>query len=373
MLSLIDKEKSQLVVIAVIVFSLSVLLHTPFLVPNIYSDIASVWARPEIHRSGLPYVSYQFDYPAVVGWLVYASSRGNYNLYVLAQAVALGFGLVLIVLALNKLGTPYNDILIYVLATPTLLIYGFYNWDLLMTGLAILALATFKMRRSLISPMLLGLSAATKFYSLVFLPVLLTEVKGWRERAIFTGVCFLGWLVPNMYFMMSDWSGWYATWVYYKDWGLEDTWLLLLTPNDHYNLFVKGFGFLILGMVVLHTTFLSKRSLNQKLLMVGLAWLLFSYISTPQMVLFLLPLFALNRVNRLGFYLSEVANALVILTWFAVSDPLAIPSLPQTASLIRQAVWFVLLASLLVSSSKGAWSWWMTPFEGKDRGARKFI
>jgi len=358
-----DWSLAELCAISLMVFTLSVLLHSPFLVPNIYSDINSVWARPEIHSSNLPYVGYAFDYPALVAWLLYLSTRSDYTAYITIQAAALGLSVLVVVVALRKLSVPTFAVLLYVVAAPTMLVYGFYNWDLMMVALALLAVLAFKQKRIVTTGFLLGLSAATKVYSLVFAPILLSEIRTWRERTFLALSCGVGWLLPNLPFMLINWNGWFGTWVFYGNWGFEDTWLLLLSPGDHYNFFVKAFGFFLLAIVLLRVTISPEpnTALNKRLLMVALAWLLFSYISTPQMVLFLLPLFALTRTRYSIFYASEISNALIILTWFTTSNPITPEATPALLNLLRQGVWSLLLFAYLVPNWKNFLRWLKAP------------
>ena len=311
----------------------------------------------------MPYVDYGFDYPAVVGWLLYASTRGDYGSYLAIQGAALGLSLLGVVVALRKLSVSTSDVLLYVVAAPTMLIYGFYNWDLIMVAFAFLAVVAFKLKRIAICGLLLGLSAATKVYSLVFVPILLTDIHSWRERGFLALGCIAGWVLPNFPFMLLNFDGWFGTWIYYRNWGFEDTWLLLLSPTDHYNLFVKAFGFFLLALVLLRITFSSKpgATLNERLLYAALTWLLFSYISTPQMVLFVLPLFALNRIGYGAFYTSEISNALIILTWFTTANPIAVEAAPQLLNLVRQGVWSLLLFGYLVPNWKDVLRWFKAP------------
>jgi len=235
------------------------------------------------------------------------------------------------------------------ICAPTMLIYGFYNWDLMIVALVMLSILALAKHNFKVGGFISGLAIATKVYSIVLIPVMLTSFKTWKERTIFSISCFIGWLLPNLPFMALNFDGWFQTWIYHKNWGLENSWLLLLTPNDHFSFTVKLFGFGLMGLALLHITFLTKKDNNlpQRLLMAALCWLLFSYVSTPQMVLFLLPLFAMNEIRFETFYISEVANVLLILTWFTVPDPLAIWSTPQVMNLIRQSIWFGLLLYMM--------------------------
>jgi uncharacterized membrane protein len=350
---------------------LGVAIHT-VTEPKIYSDIVSVWTRPEVHGGGLPYVNFAFEYPAVIGWLLYASTWGGYGAYILIQAGVLAACVLAIVIALYKLQVRRESILIYVLAAPTMLIYGFYNWDLILVALFMLSLVALMSKRIPWAGFLLGFATASKLYSVVFIPVLLSTLKTWRERTRFAVFCLVGWFLPNLPFMLLSPSGWMSTWTYQQNWGFEDTWLLILSPQDKFNMVVKLFGFFLMGLVVLHITFRSKPNtpLRERLLVAALAWLLFSYVSTPQMALLLLPLFAINGTDYSLFYFSEVANVSIILTWYTVPDPVALGSIPQIVNLLRQGVWFIILARSSTWNLRSLWNWSWQPLRLKDtRGA----
>jgi len=367
-----ESPLAELCLLSLVLFSVSVAIHT-ITNPNIYSDINSVWERPEIHGRGLPYVDFTFEYPAVIGWLLYASSWSNYDLYLGIQGLVLSLSVLGIVLALYKLHVSSERTLIYVVAAPTMLIYGFYNWDLILVAFVMLAIVALRANRIKMAGLLFGLGIATKVYSIVLVPVVLTELKRWKERIEMIAFCALAWVAPNLPFMLLSPSGWMETWIYHKNWGFEDTWLLLLSPNDRFNLFVKLFGFFLLGLTLLRTTFMSSPSLllRERLLMAGITWLLFSYVSTPQMVLMLLPLFALNHTRYSLFYASEAANVLIILTWFTVPDPLAIWSEPQLMNLIRQSIWAGILTYYMTGKNlrykiPAFLNWLRSPLTGRN-------
>ncbi len=75
------------------------------------------------------------------------------------------------------------------------------------------------------------------------------------------------------------------------------------------------------------------------------AFILFSYIATPQMNLDLLPLLAMVPMIPLSlFYLYELADIGIILFWFAFQPNNVTPSVPQAFALLRQ----IYLATMLV-------------------------
>jgi hypothetical protein len=85
--------------------------------------------------------------------------------------------------------------------------------------------------------------------------------------------------------------------------------------------------------------------------MVLAAFILFSYIATPQMNIDLLPLFALvPMIPMTLFYLFELANIGIIITWFQFPNPTH-QGVSQTFALIRQIYLAIIIAILGFSNT----------------------
>ncbi len=84
--------------------------------------------------------------------------------------------------------------------------------------------------------------------------------------------------------------------------------------------------------------YFSKRPLLTRAFLITGLTLLFSYIAAPQLNLDLLPFLALVPIVPISlFYLFDVTNVMIILTWFMI--PNSAPTLPgivQTFALLRQ-------------------------------------
>jgi hypothetical protein len=132
-------------------------------------------------------------------------------------------------------------------------------------------------------------------------------------------------------------------------------------PLAHY----VGFAvFLYLVYKILIGTRHHEMSGNQRLLvrsfLPSLAWLLGSYIVTPQMALLLLPFYVLiPAVPLLGAYASDTLNALIMVFWFtemnAGRNPIAPDNPIQWIALARQLIWLALLIQLLYPSKVSRW------------------
>ena len=172
---------------------LSFMIHSPWSVPNIYSDIGSFWGRSvnqgstiyyPVRQGWVPYFQFFFEYPPISGYILYLSRviGGDYNGYYSA------FGVMSLVAALvlawscwrvtNALGTRLNPLYFFL---PSVIIYGVYNFDLFNALFIILSLQFFLEDRKGASAAALGLSIATKLVGIVLLPIYLLELRKLQE------------------------------------------------------------------------------------------------------------------------------------------------------------------------------------------------
>jgi hypothetical protein len=90
------------------------------------------------------------------------------------------------------------------------------------------------------------------------------------------------------------------------------------------------------------------------------AWLLGSYVVTPQMALILLPFYVLIPVIPVAaIYAAEVLNALIIVLWFTpelnLGNPLVRSSPVQWAAALRQVIWLGLYVYTLYPEKTRMW------------------
>jgi uncharacterized membrane protein len=151
-----------------------------------YSDIVPLYATEQLQGNRLPFIDHcptqaglQCDeYPVLTMWfmrLVAWGSKSFGSFFYLNV-----FGLALAALATSwALCRLVGLRALYFAAAPTLLIYGFINWDLLAVALATLGTYAFFRQRDGPSGVLLGLGAAAKFFpGLLVIPFALAR---WRE------------------------------------------------------------------------------------------------------------------------------------------------------------------------------------------------
>ena len=72
----IPKDLAEILLMTCLVLALNIWQHFPMIVPSHYSDISSIYWRDGIGKGvhGFPYLDYVFEYPVIVGTLVYLSS-----------------------------------------------------------------------------------------------------------------------------------------------------------------------------------------------------------------------------------------------------------------------------------------------------------
>ena len=356
-----DPQYTTVIMAAGIFFLISALIHFPFSnSPSYYSDIIDTfWNRTNPQQLkevvvGIPYVNYVFEYPPICGlilWLGGWASRGSIGVYATVE-----FGVLLIFtmltahylfLFMKHLGLSYNRQLIYSIFAPSVIFYGAYNYDIVQTFFVVLALYFFLARSKWEwSAIALGLAVSTKLSPALLLPLFWQEIPNNKARLTYSSI--VGGVVAalNLPFMLANFQTWLAGYVYLKNWGLEDSFLVWIFKSAK-SVVAKdvSYGLLIISMLSIYIFFRS-RPLMVRSFMVLATFILFSYIATPQMNIDLLPLFALvPMIPMTLFYLFELSNAGIIITWFEFQNPTS-QGVPQMFALIRQIYLAIIIGIL---------------------------
>jgi len=361
-----DPQYTTVILAAGVFFLISALIHFPFSnSPSYYSDIIDTfWYRtnPQGLQEvvvGIPYVTYVFEYPPVCGlilWLGGWASRGSIGVY---ATVEFGVLLVFTILTahyvyqfMKHLGLSYNRQLIYSIFAPSLIFYGAYNFDIVQTFFVVLALYFFLARSKWKwSAIALGLAVSTKLSPALLLPLFWQELPDNRSRLTFSTI--VGGVVAalNVPFMVANFQTWLAGYTFLKDWGLEDSFLVWIFQNTHSALAKDAsYGLLITSMLSIYIFFRGKPLLVRSFMVLA-AFILFSYIATPQMNIDLLPLFALVPMIPLTlFYLLEISNAGIIISWFEYQNPTQV-GVAQLFALIRQIYLAIIIGILGFSNT----------------------
>ncbi|MCS7143229.1 MAG: glycosyltransferase 87 family protein [Aigarchaeota archaeon] len=326
--------------LSVVSWTASVLLHMPDTPWSIYSDVVSFWYRG-IYEPGerSTCVDYFFEYPPLACFIVYASisiggdSLMNYYLSFstlsLPAFIALGFTTYWIS---NRAGRGWMAPMLVL--SPSLIVYGIYNFDHFFIALVTLSLIAYLSGRRSVGALLLGVSISTKLISVFLLPVyLIFSSKAEMPRTV--AYAIIGAAVPLLPVIVLN-PGWLSEFLrYHSTWYLENAWFVWIF-GDPYSQSARTFSFVLMGYLILKS-YINATDLLRSSFTVLSAFLLGSYVFTPQMLVWLVPLMPLLPLNSvaLAYPILESSNVLIILSWFGNYNPLMPGSPTQIFALIR--------------------------------------
>jgi uncharacterized membrane protein len=182
-----------------------------------YTDIVPLYGTEHLQGGRIPFLDAcpasagQCDeYPVLTMFTMYLAARtaSSFGSFFYSNVVLLGLIAGVTAIALYLMAG--RRALWFALA-PTLLIYGFMNWDLVAVALATTATAAFLARRDLASGILLGLGAAAKLYPAFLVIPFAAERFRQRDpdRAIRLFWAAVGaWLLINLPFAIATPHGW---------------------------------------------------------------------------------------------------------------------------------------------------------------------
>jgi uncharacterized membrane protein len=337
-----------------------------------YSDIVPLLGTEQLTGGRLPFLDPcapgqgQCDeYPVVSMYAMRLAAWASNTLpgFFWANALLLSACAAVVAVALYLMNG--SRALLFALA-PTLLIYGFMNWDLLTVALATVATLAYLNRRDVWSGVLLGLGAAAKIYpALLVVPFVLGRFK---ERDPDAGI-HLAWasiatyIAVNAPFAMASPNSW---WEFFRfnaqrpaDW--DSLWFIVhhRVTGDLYFGATKALdvGSAVLFVVASAALWSMRRRLDPDfprwtfgfpLLVV---FLLTNKVYSPQYGLWLLPWFALALPNVRLFAVFEATDVAVFVTRFSWFGRYAgIGGLPIGAFEIA-----VVLRALVLAWCLGAW------------------
>jgi hypothetical protein len=379
----IPNELKLILAAATMIFVFSVWEHLPPIMPHHYTDITSIYWREGIGTGEhlIPYYEFEFEYPIIVGLIVYLCSSVRLfiedfatamSYYMIANSVILyAFTMGTIIVLYRILERVKGDSSRFwkcFLITPSFIMFTVFNWDIIAIFFSTLALYYFLKGERLKADLSIGLGIAAKLYPAMLIPVFMIEEKNWRERIKHLAIPLIFFGLLNLPFMILNFETWFGTYMFHTEWGIENSWLVFFfdkyDQNSHYVGLAVLLYFVFKGLMesgrrdygssqmrVIHRAFL-----------VNIAWLLGNYVVTPQMALMLLPFYVLiPTVPILLIYLAEVLNALIIVMWFIskkifLEDPTLASSPVQWAALARQLVWLILFIYMIYPEKIKVWS-----------------
>jgi hypothetical protein len=358
-------ELVEMLAAATLVFVVGVWEHLPVVVPNHYSDVVSVFWRDGIGTGPhlIPYYQFTFEYPVLVGILVYLTSSIRLyvpdlsvalNYYVLAMDVVLYLftvGTVVVVYKIVDLaGLEKARIWKAFLIVPSFLMFTVYNWDIIAVFFATLSIYFYMKGDKVKSWLSLGLGISAKLYPCMLIPVYMLEENSWKGRLKALLAPLAVFVALNLPFILANFSGWFETWKFHAGWGIEDSWLVFLfnqmDPNAHYVALVVVLYLVYKGITgTLRKQYKDRPTrLIERSFLMNVAWLVGSYVVTPQMGLMLLPFYVLiPSISLPIIYVAEIMNALIIVLWFSSTLSLGNPTSPaspvQWLAAGRQLIW----------------------------------
>jgi uncharacterized membrane protein len=190
--------------------------------------------------------------------------------------------------------------------SPTLLVSGLVNWDLLAVLFTAGALWAWSRDRPLLAGVMVGLGFATKLYPLFLLGAFLIDaVRRRRPDLVSTTAVVAGgtWFVVNLPALLGNPETWKVFWSFNSDRGadLGSLWLVLSqhghTFSAHTINVVSGVLFIAAcaGILALGLRSWRRPEVAQIAFLVVAAFLIVNKVYSPQYVLWLLPLAVLAR------------------------------------------------------------------------------
>ncbi|MFN2545355.1 MAG: glycosyltransferase 87 family protein [Actinomycetota bacterium] len=342
-----------------------------------YSDLVPLYSTEQLQGDRLPFIDHCEgtcdEYPVLtmytmrlVAWPVDSFFWFFYG-NALVLAIAAG-------LAAFALYRAVGGRALYFALAPTLLIYGFVNWDLLPVALTAGATLQLVRRRDGWAGILLGLGAAAKLYPAFLLVPFAAERLRTKEpdragRLVFGAVA--AWAVVNAPFVLTDtWSTFFRFNQHRPaDW--DSLWFISCNPfgaagcgnTNVVNLF-SVIAFVAVSAVVWAVKV--RRDPDMPRWKLGfpilVAFLLTNKVYSPQYGLWLLPWFALALPDLRFFAAFEAADIAVFVTRFAYfghlsggengwTDAFTI-GLFQVALLVRAAVLVACVVRFVLGTSR---------------------
>ncbi len=338
-------------------FLTSFLIHHPKLSNRIYSDILSFWFRHS-GEVGPPYISFPFEYPPISGFITYVSmilGGGIEGYYLIFSIIILIFYIILVesVMRIISEENGMNELILILLAvSPSMILYMVYNFDAIFISLVILSLLLLKAKRMRWSATALGLAALTKFMSFLLLPVIVPYIKGRRDRITYIAISVGLFCLVNIILYILSPTVFPQTYLHHAEWGLEDSWLIYLFPDEGSWNTAKLMSIILMAYALLKVYLSKIGDIYERCFMAFTVFLLTNYVFTPQMVLWLLPFLAIMGWIPWPYFIVEFANAGIILTWFSVPDPVKAYSLPQNLALLRAITLFILLIQVYLNARR---------------------
>lgn len=310
-----------------------------------YSDIPVLFMNRGLIDGNTPYLdtgNYPvLEYPSLTGWFIEfnrlisvligapvgpgldpVATIDATNLFYSVNMVTL-FVLWLVTIFAHLGGTPGRgwDALMLA-ASPSVLLTGLINWDMLPLALTALGVLFWARGRPNWAGSLLGLAMAAKLYSLFLLgPLLFLCLRSGRMKEFGRTAAFfvLGWLLPNLPVMILAWDEWVLFWSFNSDragdfGSLWYVFALAGTPIDNLNVISTGlFALGCAGVALLIVLAPQRPRVGQVFFLVLIAFMLTNKVYSPQYALWLLPFIAMCRPRWRDWVIFTIGESLYVM------------------------------------------------------------
>lgn len=328
----------------------SSLLHSGLFPERLYSDAMWFWWRSQERVRAGPFCAEAFfEYPPLACFMVWLSMLvgGAPEAYYWAFSALSLPAFLLLAWAVRRIALEEGRgwAAIPLILSPSLLVYGVYNFDHFFAALIASSLILLRRGRLIPSAVGLGLASAVKLLSFLLIPQALIELRGGRRGILYLAL-FAAAAGPFYAAQLALRPHWLSEFLnYHAMWGLENSWFIWIVGNST-SPSAKLLSVLLAGYLLLKSYVAPINDLYRWGFITLSSYLLSAYVFTPQMVLWLLPLIPSLPTLAVLTLLPplELSNVAIILTWFGGYDPLRPSSPPQTFALIRAAA----LAALLL-------------------------
>ena len=343
-LTLRDTEFRLMLLVASTLWIYTSILKFPFVVPSNYSDVGWLWIRDVYqghHNLQIPYVDYELEYPQVIGAILLIGQAvstyfpivvDQYNTFVVVESLLqypfmIGTIYNLYILC-GRLRLNKKRLYLYMLSTLTFVVYGFYNWDFIVTYFVTLSIWLYLDKRFDASSLTLTAAVLTKFIPGLMLPAMLAGLPNNRARLRFTLIAASLWIAVNAPFAAANFGMWIKLFTGYSgpNHQLQNTWISWVITTAGLGDIISGaraghiLSFGIIGYLILRAI-ASKRSPLEKILLSWYAWYGAIYLFDPQMFIQLFPIVILTpNFNFLFYRLADVLNSFIILFYFIGSS-----------------------------------------------------
>jgi uncharacterized membrane protein len=334
-----------------------------------YSDILSM--RGVAHIPGLPYLDYQMEYPVLTGLfirLMGVLGPGNWQYYALTCGCLIVFAALATCFLYHTVGdTGRRRLLSCWILAPSMFVFLIYNWDIMAVLCVTAALYLTARNRDCLASVALAVGFSCKLYPVLFLVPLLMKRRTAADRAKLIGAFGATALAINLFFMVSNFHGWYYFFSFNSTrppnqdsiWGVAQYWIGPLSTSQVNILSLVLFA---VGSATVVWRF-RHESTARLCLALTLVFLLTNKVFSPQYALWLLPFFVLlpdlgTGAGRRLFYAFELSNLAVLLCFLGYWGPArqteALFYAFQFLTVVRHIVLVCILATVAAHSKQDA-------------------